>query len=201
MKTKRCCTCKKFKTVDCFNEDKSREDGLYIMCNCCKAITNLDYNHSIKGLVSKIYNAQIRSSIKRNHNLPTYTKKQLMDFIINHKDFDRLYFNWEKSNFNTDLKPSINRIDDYSPYSIDNIELVTWKDNKQKEYNNRLQGLNNKHNRSVLQFDLEGNFIKEYYSIMQAERETGVLNAHIGKVCKNKPNYNTAGGYFWKYND
>jgi hypothetical protein len=38
---------------------------------------------------------------------------------------------------------------------------------------------------------------KEYYSIREAERQTGILNTNISSCCKNKAK--TAGGYHWKY--
>lgn len=51
--------------------------------------------------------------------------------------------------------------------------------------------------KAVLQYDLAGNFIKKYYGIMEAQRETGVQFKNISKVCKGERH--SAGGYFWKY--
>lgn len=49
--------------------------------------------------------------------------------------------------------------------------------------------------RTVLQYSKDGKLIKEYSSIMDAERETGIL--HISRCCQGK--YKTSGGYIWKY--
>ena len=49
----------------------------------------------------------------------------------------------------------------------------------------------------VLQYDLEGNFIAEYKSIREAERETGANNSSISACCKGKRI--TAGSYQWRY--
>lgn len=47
----------------------------------------------------------------------------------------------------------------------------------------------------VLQYDKNGNFIKEYYSITEAQR---ILNcSHIGEVCNG--HRKTSGGFIWKY--
>ena len=51
----------------------------------------------------------------------------------------------------------------------------------------------------VLQYDLEGNFIKKFHSVTSAEIETGISNSKIVAVCKHKRNH--AGGYVWCYEE
>jgi hypothetical protein len=48
----------------------------------------------------------------------------------------------------------------------------------------------------INQYDVDGNFIKTYDSVYQAERETGVLNQNIWKNVRNK--IKSAGGFTWK---
>lgn len=48
----------------------------------------------------------------------------------------------------------------------------------------------------VIQYDLNGNFIKEYNSISDAYRKTNVSISGISKVCKGQRK--TAGGFVWK---
>jgi len=50
----------------------------------------------------------------------------------------------------------------------------------------------------VCQYDLDGNFISEYKSITEAERETGILSSNISGVCLLKRS-TSAGGYIWTY--
>ena len=50
---------------------------------------------------------------------------------------------------------------------------------------------------AVKQYDLNGNFIKEYVSIKQASRELGISDSSIIDVCKGKSH--TAGNYIWRY--
>jgi hypothetical protein len=47
----------------------------------------------------------------------------------------------------------------------------------------------------VYQFDIYGNFIKEYNSIANIERELNIPSSNIIACCKNK--YIYAGGYVW----
>jgi group I intron endonuclease len=53
--------------------------------------------------------------------------------------------------------------------------------------------------KKVNQYDLNGNFIKQYESLTQAQKETGVLSQNIGKVCRGQQKY--AKGYLWRYAD
>ena len=53
-----------------------------------------------------------------------------------------------------------------------------------------------KYSKTILQYDLEGNFIKEYYSMSEASRVTGIQRQDIGQQILGRGK--TAGGYFWK---
>lgn len=197
MKTKICTKCGKTKSLDCFSKKTKSRDGLDYRCKECVKEYKTTYYHSKESILSLIYKSQVDISIYRNHPPPTYTKDQLGDYIFNHPDFDRLYNNWMESGYKRNMKPSIDRLDDYKGYSFDNIRLVEWGVNFRRSHRDRLNGVNNKTSRAVLQYDLEGNFVKEYYSIKQAERETGICNSHIGATCKGKQK--TSGGFKWQY--
>lgn len=49
----------------------------------------------------------------------------------------------------------------------------------------------------ILQFDKQGNFIKEYYSMTEAAKSINIHRTAIGDVARGK--YKSAGGYIWKY--
>lgn len=51
----------------------------------------------------------------------------------------------------------------------------------------------------VLQYTLDMVLIKEYPSIREAERQTGIYNQNIIRCCKGK--VKSAGGYIWRYKD
>ena len=51
----------------------------------------------------------------------------------------------------------------------------------------------------VLQFDLQDNFIQEFYSVAEAARQTNICRVQIYKICRNNPGQKTAGGFKWKY--
>lgn len=53
------------------------------------------------------------------------------------------------------------------------------------------------HSTPVIQYDKNGNYIKEYSCAKEAYKITGISDTTIGNVCKGKGK--TAGGYVWKY--
>jgi hypothetical protein len=57
----------------------------------------------------------------------------------------------------------------------------------------------NKTIKSVLQYDKDMNFIREWDSISMVSKELGIGGNSITTCCKGK--YNSAGGYIWKYKE
>jgi hypothetical protein len=53
--------------------------------------------------------------------------------------------------------------------------------------------------RAVNQYDLDGNFIKEYPSIKDAVTDTRTNYGSISSCCRG--NIKTANGFIWKYNN
>lgn len=70
---------------------------------------------------------------------------------------------------------------------------------KSDDYRNSHCGVNNPRAHGVVQFDLNGNYIKEYDTITQASKETGVCLSKISAVAMGKRK--TSGGYIWKYKE
>jgi len=66
---------------------------------------------------------------------------------------------------------------------------------------NKIKGRfnNPKTSKPVLQYTLDGVFVAEYPSIMEAERQTKVNRSQIRNCCNNKSHCKSAGGYIWKY--
>ena len=72
-----------------------------------------------------------------------------------------------------------------------------WADEEKSKKSFDMRGNTNRR-LAVLQFDLEGNFIKEWSSITEANKFFSKnKNTHISSVCKGKRN--TCFGYKWKY--
>jgi hypothetical protein len=188
MKTKICTKCKKEKPVSDFYSSKSRPDGLYSYCKVCSNANKREYYRTLKGLVHKIYGQQKSSSKKRGHQPPAYTFEALYDWFINQANYKELYNNWKNSGYTKDLAPSIDRLDDNKGYSFDNIQLITWYENKKKELE--------KHKVKANQYDLEGNYIKTYNSITDAAKYVNSAAGNVFKACRNITQ--TAAGFQWR---
>ena len=74
------------------------------------------------------------------------------------------------------------------------------EESKQKMRNSKkgmYDGAKNPNSSKVLQFTLNGEFIKEWETIKQASEETSTNKTSISMCCSGKRN--TAGGFVWKY--
>ena len=87
---------------------------------------------TVHGVFVILYNSQKYSSKRRRHNPPDYTCKDLERWFSHSKKFKRLYEAWVRSSYKKELKPSIDRLDWRKPYTKDNIQLMTWGENKEK---------------------------------------------------------------------
>lgn len=80
--------------------------------------------------------------------------------------------------------------------NINNLEIVTSSENKLHAYRVLKRKTNGK---VILQYDLDNNFIKEYASACEANRQTYICRSCINDCCNGK--LKTAGGYKWKYKE
>lgn len=102
--------------------------------------------------------------------------------------------------------PQVNHKDeDKLNNRADNLEWCTVKYNSNYgEHNKKLSdSLKNhpKQSKPILQYDLNGNLIKEWPSVRQACRELGFDNGSLSKYARGLTNWKHCYGYDWKYND
>lgn len=198
MGIKTCSKCKASKDVSEFYTDKYETSGLRHKCKDCTKLESFNFSRTRHGLVARIIGDQKKAAKYHDYKKPEYTKDQLKEWLFSKSKFHDLYYNWVKSGYNKELVPSIDRINDYEGYNLNNIQLMTWKENRDKYFKDKITGVNNKNSMSVYQYDKDDNFIKKYYSQANASRETGVGQQNISK-CINRER-KKAGGYIWKNN-
>ena len=78
---------------------------------------------------------------------------------------------------------------------VSNLEWITPKDNCNYGTRNERQGLG--HSKPIEQYDLEGNFIKEWESAAEVEKVLGFNHSNMSKCCLGR--YNVAYNYKWKF--
>lgn len=202
---KYCSQCKKWQLIDNFHNSKCQKDGL---CNLCKTCTSIN---SKKRYIINKDKIDIRN---RNYN-KNRRKKQPWFFVLegiqrrcNNKQFkaykyyggrgikclitiEELKELWFRDKAYEMKRPSIDRIDNNENYEYDNCQFIEQSENSTK--------MNIEHHKRklILQYDLNGNFIREWESIELASKSTninrnGITGCAIGR-------YKQSGGFIWKY--
>lgn len=194
-----CRKCNLTKPLDNFVRSPSYKSGHSNLCKECKKKINRDFYFTIDGVIHTIYYTQKASSRYRKMPQPNYSKKQFSSWVKDQNNFLPIFNNWVSNHFAKDYKPSADRLDDFKPYTLDNLRITTWKENRLKGSKDIVNGVNNKNCKAVLQFDIKGNFIKEYHSISEACRVSQADKKSVINCCKGTPKYKTAKGFIWRY--
>ena len=181
------------KTLKCYKKRNSFQPS----CKKCQLKERTAFNHSKKGLISIMYTTQLRSSKKRNMPAPTYSRVEFHEWLHSQKKFHKLYDNWQRLDFQKDYVPSVDRKNNSIGYTMSNIQLITWLENKT---NGELSNSNGDFSNSVsvTQLSLGGDFIATYTTMSKATKESGVGHKEIRKVISGE--HSQAGGFLWQKN-
>ena len=183
-----------------WQKNKQLLDGGYFVCKKWYKEYQLQYKRTKEGWARNTYHTQRKSSKHRKHPMPNYSLEEFTQWAFSQLNFDTLYASWVKSGYEQSFRPSADRLNDYNPYTLDNLRLVTFKENSvtgtrsekaHKAYDkvNALQGL------TVHQYTLDGEHIASYKSSYVAAKATGIDQSSITKCCRGVAK--TAGGFKW----
>lgn|SRR5574343_430540 len=142
------------------------------------------YRLTKKGLVTNLYN-----KLKERQQVD-FTREFLQEFS-QCKKFNRLYDEWVKSNYNKQLKPSIDRISNKKHYTKTNIKWLTWAENRFK------QSMERRCRKGVVIQLLGEKVVAKYKSQREAVLKTGISQGNMSEVLNGK-RY-TACGYKFIY--
>lgn len=149
------------------------------------------YRRTRKGLLCMIHQGQRVSSVRRGHAPVAYTLEQLRDRFLNDPLFISIYDRWVSLGYPSSEKPSLDRIDPAKPYTLDNLQVMTWRENEAKGKKEVACC------RPVIQMDMEGNEIARFDSFLEAVTKVGVDRATLWRACRGR--FKQAGGFRWRY--
>ena len=189
-----CKDCNINKPLNEFTKKSSCKDGYEIRCKRCRSIK---YNKSTPELtIKKIYGSQITNSVNRNHPLPNYTLEELITWTLSNKSWEKLYKDWQDSKYDKWLAPSIDRIDSNKPYDINNIQLMTWKENQSNAHKEVQRNELHRNQRPVRALNLDGSIHKDYHSVANALEEINGKYWGIATVANGVPVKDGRGKYY-----
>lgn len=165
-------------------------EGLYQVSNLGN-VKSLNYNHTGKERILKKYKGQ--DGYLRNN----LCKDGEIKHMLNHRLVAQAFIP------NDDLfKTEINHKDENKTNNcLENLEWCTSKENcNYGSRNERMVKAQINHpnkSKQVVQYSLDGVFLKTWQSIHEIERQLGFANQNIIRCCKGK--YKTSYGFIWKY--
>lgn len=185
---KKCSICKITKDEEEFNKNSRAKSGIKSNCKACDSNKNKAYYRTVKGLISKIYNSQLHREKTTPKIHISYSKKELHNWITSNPKFKQLYTDWVNDNYSRDKSPSCDRMDNSLGYSLDNIELMSWIDNRKNAARDMSAGLIGMKHHPVKCFDIITEKFTEFKSQKEAERITGIKQGAIFKRCRDVEN-------------
>lgn len=133
-----------------------------------------------------------------------FDRWEFEDWIIkNYREkFFVLFDNYINNNYDSNFKPSIDRIDFTKEYVFENMQLITWKENNEKGAKERsiigVSHMTDVTKKAVIMSDGKGNDLKIFESLSDAARYFNTKNSGtICECCKGKRK--TYKGYYWRY--
>ena len=180
---KKCPKCFESKPIIEFTKDISQKDGLSVYCKEHKREVARKYHEKFpwRRTLEKI---KQRCENPKDKNYKYYGGRGIENHLIE-EDVKFLYIR-DKANL---MKiPSIDRKDNDGNYTLKNCRFIEKNLNSQKDKF-----------KTILQYSLDGEFIKEWNSILSAEEKLEIWKQNICKVLKGKRI--TAGGFIWKYKE
>lgn len=127
-----------------------------------------DYRKTWDGWLSLTYSHMRMASKIRNHNLPSFTKEELWVWVQSNckQQFEKAHQAWVASGCQKGLKPSIDRLNNGNGYTLDNIQLLIWKENALKQSASI--------RKPIIRYTPDGEYIDSFSHAEEASKITGV---------------------------
>jgi len=149
-------------------------------------LANERYRRSPKGVLTHSFGHQ------SNRRGVEYTLEQLHGMFLDDDKFLRLHSEWVSSGYVRGKRPVIDRLDRRKGYTLNNIQVLTWDENRYKQ---RME-IRHLKRKPVAQYSGD-NLIATYKSVNHAAQAMGVAQSAISRALK-KPHY-TCSCFTWRF--
>lgn len=150
------------------------------------------YKRTPKGVLTVLY-SKMRERTKQKGLPPMdFTLQDFHKRYLNDNQFLLLHQDWVIGGYDTYKKPSIDRKDNHKGYTKDNIQMMTWEENRIKG-----ERENSNYTTPVIMFNKSGEKIAEFESIKEAVEQTGFSQGNISSCCQGRREYTK--GYKFQY--
>lgn len=196
-----CKTCNEIKPLSCFEKGKAHKDGYRNTCKECVSTRVKLRARTPEGRIAYLYSQQAGRSKIRGHSAPLHTQNELLKWAYDN-GLIPLYESWKKSGYLKDLAPSVDRLNANMGYSLTNIRLVTWAENKEKGFED-IKSCSHKikRHRPVEQLTMTGEHVAFFKSIALAVKNTGARQSHISSMCSGDTRFKSVKGFIWRFTD
>lgn len=176
-----CTKCGIVKKLFEFNKELKNPDGLKYWCKECTKQHEKEYRKKYPWK-QILVNIKQRCENSNNKKYKNYGERGIKNYLTD-EDIKFLYI---RDNAHLLKKPSLDREDNDGHYELDNCRFIEWSENSIKDKR-----------KPILQFDLNGKFIKEFISISEASRQLKIYHSYISQAVRG--NQKTAKGFIWRY--
>ena len=196
-----CTKCRKQKPLDCFNKANHHKDDLTSHCKeCLKKDSQkwLQNNHDAhRKRVQKYrkehkwmssYSCAKQRCTNKNNSHYKYYGGRGIKCLITTDELKELWFRDKAYEMN---KPSIDRIDNDGHYEYENCRFIELSENVEKS------NFNTARRKAVLQYDLDGNFIREWPSATDASNYIKACVSTLSACCRGEQK--TCKSFKWEY--
>ena len=149
------------------------------------------YRNTPKGNLTNTYHKQIIRNRDRGHGELPYTLEEFHVWALAQEKFHILFDAYLASGKDKDLVPSFDRDNNSKGYSFDNMTIMTWAENNEKDRSTHRAI-------SVEQWSKDRTTRIAIFGSAKEAEETGAHRSKICEVCKGTRK--SAGGFWWKYN-
>lgn len=184
---KQCTKCKEYKDESEFYKAIGNTNGLNKLCKICYK-KEKNFFRELYPWKSHLVNAKYRCTNPKCKDYPHWGGRGI-EFHLTDEEGEIL---WNEAKAWLMKCPSIHRIDNDGNYTFNNCVFIELSENSKEHASRMISKL-------VLQYDLQGNFIKEWKSMLKIEKTLGIKISNISAVCLNKYGSKSAGGFIWRF--